>query len=740
MTFSAEVVDSRDAFVERIDNFSPHVILSDFTMPGFSGGEAIEIARKRCPEVPFIFVSGTLGEERAVDLLKRGAWDYVLKDRPSRLAPAVVRSLNLAAELGERRHIEDARQRAERILAAQNRVLGSIAAGCLLRKTLALLVNEIEGQLPACRAALMVHPEEGESLRLVVAPSLPPEFQPFLRDLRQCEERGPYDMPSLASELGVVAGFAADPRFPSLVEVAAQARLGGYWSLPILGADARTYLGLLAMFHEGSGEPSPEEVQIARASIHLASIAVERDRVHGRATYRALHDPLTGLPNRLLLLDRLSHALASAKRRPTHLALLMIDLDRFKLINDGLGHSVGDQLLVAVARRLANTVRPGDTVARFGGDEFVFLSEDLQDEEQARTIADRLLTAMTRPFEVAGRKLYVNASIGIVTNGKGDTPELMLSDADIAMYHAKELGRGRAELCDDAMRTTSVNRLATATALREAMDHGELQVHYQPLMDLRTGEMFGLEALARWERPDHGQVSPAEFIPLAEETGLITSLGAHVLAVVCRDAAAWPRTLALSVNVSGVQFRDPRLEERIDAVLRETGMSADRLLLEITETVLMDDPQSSAEVLAGLRNLGVRIAVDDFGTGYSSLAYLKRFRIDHLKIDRSFVSGLGSDSEDTAITAAIVAMAHSLGLRALAEGVETEAQLAALRDLGCDLAQGFYWSPAVENGELFAQTPACSESRAWPIEDGPAEVEDAVRSCLRAVTPEAASP
>jgi diguanylate cyclase (GGDEF)-like protein len=737
LSFRAEVVVSREAFLERLEGFHPQVILSDFTLPGFSGEDAIDIARERCPEVPFIFVSGTLGEECAVDLLKRGAWDYVLKDRPARLAPAVVRSLDLAAELSERRRLEEARNRAEHVVSAQNRVLESIACGSLLRTTLTLLATEIESQLPGCRVAVMIHPEEDHALQLVVAPSLPAEFQPVLSVLRQREDRGPYDMPSLVRDCEVVRDLDADSRFIGLGDVAAAARLRGYWSLPISASDSRTALGLLAIFHDGAGEPTSAELQVARASIRLASIAVERDRVSARAAYRALHDPLTGLPNRLLLIDRLSHALASAKRRPTHLALLMIDLDRFKLVNDGLGHSVGDQLLVAVARRLASTVRPGDTVARFGGDEFVFLSEDMQDEGQARAIANRLLAVIARPFDVAGRKLYVNASIGIVTNRCDDTPEIMLSDADIAMYQAKDLGRGRAEMCDEAMRKTSVNRLGMETALREGLDRGELQVQYQPLMDLTTGEMFGLEALVRWDRPDHGRIMPADFIPLAEETGLITSLGSHVLAVACADAVGWPQNLAVSVNVSGIQFRDSRLEGQLDDVLRTTGLSPGRLLLEITETVLMDDPQSSAAVLAGIRNLGVRIAVDDFGTGYSSLAYLKRFTIDHLKIDRSFVAGLGNDSDDTVITAAIVNMAHSLGLRALAEGVETEEQLASLQELGCDLAQGFYWSPAVGNRQFFAANPDSNGSRRdVSFEVSLAGAADAVRLSPRAVGPE----
>lgn len=731
LTFSAVVVDSRTSFLERLEDFRPHLILSDFTMPGFGGGDAIDIARELCPEVPFIFVSGTLGEERAVDLLRRGAWDYVLKDRPARLVSAVVRSLDLAGEIGERRQLEEARLAAEQVVSAQNRVLESIANGMTLRNTLTLLVNEIDSQLPGCSVAVVIYPEQDERLQLVVASKLPAELHPVLNDIRR-DDRGPYDLPLLSEELLVVRDLADDPRFAGLMHIAADARLKAYWSLPILSTDGSSTLGCLAVFHEGTSEPQAAELKIARACIRLASIAVERDRVQSLTAHRALHDPLTGLPNRLLLLDRLTHALASATRRPTHMALFMIDLDRFKLINDGLGHTVGDQLLVAVARRLANTVRPGDTVARFGGDEFIFLSENLQNVTHARTIADRLLEAVARPFDVGGRKLHVSASIGIVTNRASDTPEVMLSDADIAMYHAKKLGRGRAELCDDEMRATSVSRLETAAALREGLDRGELQVEYQPLMELSTGSVFGFEALARWHRPEHGQVQPSEFIPLAEETGLINSLGAHILATACHDAAGWPQNLAVSVNLSALQFRDVRLAEQLERLLDATCFPADRLLLEITETVLMDDPKSTFAVLAGLRNLGIRVAIDDFGTGSSSLAYLKRFTIDHLKIDRSFIAGLSGNREDTVITAAMVNMAHSLGLRALAEGVESETQLLALKEMGCDLAQGFYWSPPVQNGNLFANRKSLELSyRNVPFEVSLAGVADAVAVSLR---------
>ncbi len=427
----------------------------------------------------------------------------------------------------------------------------------------------------------------------------------------------------------------------------------------------------------------------------------KRAQVAERALlHQAFHDTLTGLPNRALLADRLGQTLARRERRCAEAAVLFLDIDRLKWVNDSLGHAAGDQLLVDVARRLDSVLRPGDTVARFGGDEFVVLCEDLGSAGEAITVAERLREALASPFHVRGREIGLTASIGIAlaSTSSHDTPDALLRDADAAMYRAKERGRDRVELFDDHMRSRALARLETESTLRRAIDQQELRVHYQPVIDLTSGRATGLEALVRWQHPERGLVPPSEFIPVAEETGLIVGLGAFVLAEACTQVARWNNRrsdeppLTVSVNLSAHQLRSPGLRELVAEALERTSLEPRLLCLEITETALVEDAESNRTALDSLKDLGVTLAVDDFGTGYSSLLYLRRFPVDMLKIDRSFVVGLDTNAEDTAIVSGVVGLAQALGLQAVAEGVETPEQAARLRGLGCPLAQGYYWS------------------------------------------------
>ncbi len=429
-------------------------------------------------------------------------------------------------------------------------------------------------------------------------------------------------------------------------------------------------------------------------------LAAEQQLSHG-----ALHDPLTDLPNRVLLMDRLDQAIARRARTGFISAALFIDIDRFKSVNDGFGHRAGDDLLKAVAARLLDLIRPGDTVARIGGDEFVVLAECVESEAGAWELAERLRASLSEPTVIGDRVISITVSIGVaVDDGEADGGESMLRDADQAMYRAKSLGRARSELFDAALRSEFVRRVETEHELRYALDHGQLVLHFQPCISLAAGDIVGVEALVRWNHPTRGLLLPSEFVPLAEHCGLVVQLGTWALREACRFGELMYERLGASMptvwlNVSAHQLQEGTLAPLVAGALRDSGFPAARLGIELTESALMDTADA-AEELAQVRALGVHLALDDFGTGFSSLSYLRRFPFDLLKIDKSFVAGIGFDVEDTAIVSACVALAHSLGMPCVAEGVESPEQLEALRVLGCDLAQGYLFSRAVPYEDL----------------------------------------
>jgi diguanylate cyclase (GGDEF)-like protein/PAS domain S-box-containing protein len=428
-----------------------------------------------------------------------------------------------------------------------------------------------------------------------------------------------------------------------------------------------------------------------------------KDAEHQLA-HQALHDSLTGLPNRRLLLDRVGQALARTERESSDVAVFLLDLDRFKLVNDSWGHSAGDRVLVAVAERLGRAVRPGDTVARFGGDEFVVVREGVDGAWEAARFGERLVKAVAGELPINGEEVFLTASLGIAVGGVNASAEAMLRDADAAMYSAKEKGRGRVELFDADARVRAAGRLSAEAALRRAVEREEFVVLYQPIISIADERVVGAEALVRWDVPGEQRVSPTEFIPLAEETGLIVPLGQWVLDDACDQLRQWqeagldPGTV--SVNVSARQLSAGSFATSVSDAIRRNRLKPGSLSFEITETVLMEDIERAIEALVGLKALGVHVAVDDFGTGYSSLAYLKRLPLDTLKIDRAFVDGLGTDPNDSAIVAAVVAVARALGLAVTAEGVETDVQLAELRRLECDYAQGFRFSRPIPPDEF----------------------------------------
>lgn len=419
----------------------------------------------------------------------------------------------------------------------------------------------------------------------------------------------------------------------------------------------------------------------------------------------AFHDELTGLPNRALLLDRLEQALAVSRRTLQPVGVLFIDLDGFKTVNDTLGHAAGDAALLAVAERLRAIVRPGDTLARFGGDEFVMLCSGTDGARGATAVARRILEALNEPFHLEGREVRLGASIGIATSVGTADPLQLVEQADTAMYEAKHEGRGRFAIHDQLDQSLALERIDTETALRRAVANGELRLHYQPELDLDTGRVVGFEALVRWQHPEGRLVPPGEFIPLAEETGLIVDIGRWVIAEACRQAARWrvhrspdDEPLRIWVNLSARQLGDPELVDYVHDTVRRAGISTDDICLEITESALMDDAEAAARQLGELRRLGISLGIDDFGTGYSQFAWLHRLPLDVLKIDRSFVQGLADDTDSATIVAAIIDLAHALGLIVIAEGVEHPSQLDVLRELECDQALGFLFSEPREPG------------------------------------------
>jgi diguanylate cyclase (GGDEF)-like protein/PAS domain S-box-containing protein len=464
------------------------------------------------------------------------------------------------------------------------------------------------------------------------------------------------------------------PRWSTL-DVRLRHRRGGWRSYEIVNSD---YLD----------DPAVQGVVLNGRDV------TERRQADLRLRHASLHDPLTDLPNRTLLIERVEEGLAHCVD-DDHVAVVAVGLDRFKLVNDSLGHDIGDLLLVAVARRLRHHVRGGDIVARIGGDTFVITSTGVTGEDEASALASRLLAVLSEPFDLDGRRIVVTAGAGVALSQPGSDGTTLVRDADSAMYAAKQLGRGRLTLFSPLLRANAEEQLALEQSLRRATVMDQLRVHFQPIMELAEGRVRGVEALVRWEHPERGLVPPLDFIPLAEETGHIVEIGAWVLRESCRTLVDWAdggAPLHLSVNLSPRQLLEPDLADVVAGVLVETGYPVESLTMEVTESVLVDEGPFATATLQRLRELGVRLSIDDFGTGYSSLLYLRRLQAAALKVDRSFVDGIGRDSEAEAIVHAVISLAQSLGLDVVAEGVETDQQRQRLLELGCQFAQGYFFA------------------------------------------------
>jgi diguanylate cyclase (GGDEF)-like protein/PAS domain S-box-containing protein len=645
-------VETREDFEAALVEFQPDVVLSDFTLPEFDGLSALRIARALLPGAPFIFVSGTIGEDRAVEALHEGATDYVLKHRLERLVPVVTRAI-------QETKTRSAQRKAEHSLRLTQFAVDHAHGG--------VLRIGADGKLQyANESACRMLGRLGEDLLAL-----------HIREI--------------------------DSRY-----------VPGAWPQQWEELKAQGTTVFESQYRRGDGKPLPVEVTASYIAYEsgeyvffYASDLTERKAAEERIRYLANYDALTGLPNRNLLLDRLRQALHLADRYRLSVAVLFVGLDRFKLVNDTLGYAAGDELLKLAGAKLTECVRAVDTAARIGGDEFAVVLSGSTDEESDGTAraAQRILEAFAQPAVVEGRELFVTCSVGVAMYpDDGDDPEALLRNSSVALYRAKDQGRNTYQLYTAANGSHAPERLSLETGLRRALEREELCLHYQPQVSLGTGEVVGLEALLRWSHPEMGLISPARFIPIAEETGLILPISEWVLQAACAQSKAWQAQgfgpLRTAVNISWRQFRQKDLAAKISSTLARTGLEPDCLDLELTEGTLVQNVETAIRALDELKRLGVHISLDDFGTGYSSLNYLKRLPIDVLKIDQSFVREITNDPDSAAIANAIIAMAHSMRLRVIAEGVETMGQLALLHRRGCDQIQGFLFSKPLPPEEL----------------------------------------
>jgi diguanylate cyclase (GGDEF)-like protein len=592
------------------------------------------------------------------------------------------------------------RKQADILRDGQAQILEMIALNAPLGEVLDRLMRLVEAQLTGIFGSVLLLDKDGQHLRHGAAPSLADAYCKAVDGISIGPNVGSCGTAVYRRETVVVADIMTDPLWKDFCALAAVHGYRSCWSTPILSHQGAV-LGVFAMYSSSVREPTLAETRLVELTTRIAGIAIERKRAEDQIRYLAHHDVLTGLPNRSLLKDRLTQAILQTQRHNPWVSVIFIDLDNFKTINDSLGHTAGDELLKTVANRMVGCVRATDTVVRLGGDEFVILLVDqpASPEEISATL-DRVRTAIAEPVSIDGRALYVTCSIGVATfPNDGSDPEALLMNADAAMYKAKDAGRDNVQFYTAEMNTRIHEKLALQQELRDGLARSEFTLLYQPQVDLRTGRVFAVEALVRWQHPTLGLLSPLKFIPLAEETGLIVPLGDWVLHEACRRNKAWQDAglppVNISVNVSARQFREKGLVDRVINALHESGMAARHLELEITEGLIMQDVDQAVATMKELQRLGVQLAIDDFGTGYSSLNALKTFPVARLKIDKSFIDNLASNDSDKAVAAAVISLGQKLNLRVIAEGVETAEQVAILRDNNCDEMQGYYFSKPV---------------------------------------------
>jgi diguanylate cyclase (GGDEF)-like protein/PAS domain S-box-containing protein len=637
-------VESESGMREALGSFHADLILSDFSMPNFDGLKALRLAQNLAPDVPFLFVSGTIGEERAIEAIRMGATDYVLKDNTRRLGSSVKRALAESQERELARKGEEERARLVEILEATTDYVA---------------MTDPDGRVMYLNSAW--------------------------RRLAGVGQKDAVNKPLIEFHPAAAQDLIRDVALPASLE-------DGLWSgeTTVLGADAADIpVSQVIIGHRDAAGKLRFRSTIARD-------IRDRKAYEARIQHLANYDALTGLPNRSLLGDRAAQAIAQARRTGRTCGLIVLNIDRFKLLNDSYGHAAGDALLKQLAARVSGLMREVDTTARLGADVFAVLVVDLGRADDILVSARKIHECVGAPFPIEGRNVHVTLSIGASTYPRdGEDFELLLRNADSAMHGVKQAGGNWIQFYAAAMTKQATERIELEAALRNAIEQQRLELHYQPQVEIQSGRVIGVEALMRWKYNDQRYLSPALFVPVAEESGLIEPLGIWALMTACKQLAAWHRaghTVRMAVNVSARQFRNERFPEAVDEALRTYGLQPGSLELELTESVLIEDRQKAIAILQRFKNLGVQIAVDDFGTGYSSLSYLSGLPIDCLKIDRAFVVQAIVGGPDAVIARAIISLGHALGLRVLAEGVETFDQLRFLREHECDECQGYLFA------------------------------------------------
>jgi diguanylate cyclase (GGDEF)-like protein/PAS domain S-box-containing protein len=599
------------------------------------------------------------------------------------------------------------RKRSESLHVGQAHLLKMIALGAPLVEVFSSLILLIEAQIPDVTGSVLMLSPDGKHIVHGAAPNLDPEYCKLIDGLVIGPKVGSCGTAMWRGESVMVSDIREDPLWEDFKAFVEPYGYRSCWSSPIRSYQGKV-LGSFALYSRTPAEPTAECLKLVGMATHIAGIAIERKEAEDSIQFMAHHDTLTGLPNRSMLDERVATAIEAADDRGGGVTLAFLDLDNFKLVNDSLGHNAGDELLKVVASRMMRCVRPSDSIIRLGGDEFVVLIGGSM--RKGETVEDRLKAvreAIAEPVMLGHRSFQVTCSMGVAAYPEhGRNANELLARADAAMYRAKEIGRDAMQVFSSEMATRAHEKLVRQEELRHALARKEFVLHFQPQMDLTTGRIFAVETLIRWHHPERGMVPPGDFIPLAEETGLISPIGDWTLRAACRQNKAWQDAglppIVISVNVSARQFQEKDWVERVAAALAESGLEGRYLELELTESLIMQDVQQAVETMHRLELLDVHLAIDDFGTGYSSLSSLKRFPVGRLKIDRSFVQDLPEDADDGAIAKAIISLGHTLQLKVIAEGVETREQLEFLRNAGCDEIQGYYLSKPIEAKALEA--------------------------------------